>query len=334
MPRKLMKFLILFDNTNLLFFPGQFLSGRVLLELQEDTPALGLHFHVVGEGVVTAKTARQERTYDKENYIDFRMRLLGDADSGPTILSPGIHSFPFKLGLPLGLPSTFLGRHGWIQYYCKCALRENSGLIHKNHQIFIIMNPIDLNIEEPSLAEPFRCEIEPTLGGFACISSGSVKCKIELDRGGYVSGENIVINGYVKNFSKVTIRHCKIVLLETIQYLSRGKIIQTEKRELAQIKFPKIRPNSRDEFVNKKLYVPPLPPTNIRNSNIIRLNYDVYLIIEPKSMEKAIKLQLPIVLATYPFRSTNDVLTNWPDSVLKPDTHYPSSLPVFRPSIP
>ena len=41
MPRKLMKFLILFDNTSLLYFPGQFLSGRVLLELQEDTPALG-----------------------------------------------------------------------------------------------------------------------------------------------------------------------------------------------------------------------------------------------------------------------------------------------------
>jgi hypothetical protein len=36
------------------------------------------------------------------------MRLLGDADSAPTVLSPGIHSFPFKLGLPLGLPSTFV----------------------------------------------------------------------------------------------------------------------------------------------------------------------------------------------------------------------------------
>jgi hypothetical protein len=92
-----------------------------------------------------------------------------------------------------------------------------------------------------------------------------------------VSGENIVINGYVRNFSKVTIRHTKIVLLETIQYMSRGKVIQAEKRELAQLKFPKIRPGSRDEFVNKKLYVPPLPPTNIRNSNIIRLNYDVYV---------------------------------------------------------
>jgi hypothetical protein len=46
------------------------------------------------------------------------------------------------------------------------------------------MNPIDLNIEEPALAEPFRCEIEPSLGGLACIGSGTVKCKIELDRGG------------------------------------------------------------------------------------------------------------------------------------------------------
>lgn len=152
MPRKLLKFLIIFDNSSLLFFPGQFLSGRVLLELQDDTPALGLHFHVIGEGVVRSKSARQERTYDKESYIDFRMRLLGDPDQGPSVLSPGIHSFPFKLGLPLGLPSTFLGRYGWIQYYCKAALREPSGLIHKNHQVFIVMNPIDLNLEQPVLA--------------------------------------------------------------------------------------------------------------------------------------------------------------------------------------
>lgn len=69
---------------------------------------------------------------------------------GPSVLSPGIHSFPFKLGLPLGLPSTFLGKHGWVQYYCKTALREPNGLTHKNQQVFIVMNPIDLNLE-PSI---------------------------------------------------------------------------------------------------------------------------------------------------------------------------------------
>lgn len=39
----------------------------------------GLHFHVVGEGVVRIRTLRQERVYDRENYIDFHMRLLGEA---------------------------------------------------------------------------------------------------------------------------------------------------------------------------------------------------------------------------------------------------------------
>lgn len=38
----------------------------------------GLHFHVIGEGVVRVRSQRAERVYDKENYIDFRMRLLGE----------------------------------------------------------------------------------------------------------------------------------------------------------------------------------------------------------------------------------------------------------------
>lgn len=96
MPRKLLKFLILFDNSSLLYFPGQFLSGRVLLELQDETPALGLQFHVVGEGSVQGS-----HVDDREKYIDFKMRLLGGPSEGEvTVLSPGIHSFPFKLGLP------------------------------------------------------------------------------------------------------------------------------------------------------------------------------------------------------------------------------------------
>ena len=94
---------------------------------------------------------------------------------------------------------------------------------------------------------------------------------------GYVSGETIHINGYVRNYSKVTIRHTKIVLIETINYMSRGKIVQAEKREIASIKGTKIRAGSRDEFTGKKLYIPPLPPTNIRNSNLVQLNYDVYV---------------------------------------------------------
>ena len=82
------------------------------------------------------------------------------AGQAPALLSAGIHSFPFKLGLPLGLPSTFLGKHGWVQFFCKAAIKENGGLVHKNQQVFIVMNPIDLNVEPPVLAVSVGAPVE------------------------------------------------------------------------------------------------------------------------------------------------------------------------------
>ena len=38
----------------------------------------GLLFHVVGEAVVNVNSNRADRQTDKENYIDFRLRLLGE----------------------------------------------------------------------------------------------------------------------------------------------------------------------------------------------------------------------------------------------------------------
>ncbi|XP_039275905.1 WD repeat and FYVE domain-containing protein 3 [Nilaparvata lugens] len=284
----------------------------------------GLHFHVVGEGVVRLRSQRQERVYDRENYIDFRLRLLGEPGQGPVLLSPGIHSFPFKLGLPLGLPSTFLGKHGWVQYFCKAALREPNGLTHKNQQVFIVMNPIDLNLEPTILAQPFRCEIEHKLG-VSCVNSGPVVCRVSLDRGGYVPGETIGITAVVSNQSKVTIKATKAALTETIQYKARGKVLQSETRELASLSRGKIRPGETDEWTNEQLYVPPLPPTNLRGCHLIKIQYDVYFIIDPKSFEKEVKLQLPIMMATYPLRGTEGTLRR------KQGTHYPSTLPIFRP---
>ncbi|XP_063870172.1 arrestin domain-containing protein 17-like isoform X2 [Scylla paramamosain] len=324
MARKLQKFMILFDNPNLLYFPGHFISGRVIVELEEDTSVLGVYFHVVGEGVVRVMDRRQHIYTDKENYIDFRMRLLGEPGQGPILLSPGIHSFPFKLGLPLGLPSTFLGKHGWVQYYCKAALREPNGLTHKNQQVFIVMNPIDLNVEPSILAQPFHCEIEHNLG-MTCLSRGPVSCRVRLDRGGYVPGETISVWARVQNQSKVTIKKTRACLTETIQYMSKSKVVQTETRELSSVARGKVKPSDTDDWKNEQLYVPPLPPTNLRGCHLIRIQYDVFFIIEPNNLEKEIRLQLPIMMATYPYRNSDGTLKK------KRGAQYPDSLPIFRP---
>lgn len=312
MERKLKRFNILLDDESLLYFPGSFLTGKVLLELEENTPAIGLYFHIVGEGVVRLSSQRSKKTLasDRENYIDFRMRLLGDKmekDGAETsslvtsslsssdstddqsgdedsvrkqkimILSPGVHTFPFKLGLPPNLPSTFLGLHGWVQYFCRAVLKEPSGLIHKNQQVFIIINPIDLNCEPVNLQQPFYCEAEERISANKCTSSGSISCRVKLDRGGFVPGENILVSAFVENSSKTSIRKTRAVLTETVEYRAKNKIIQAETRELASVEREKINPKSSDIWKKEVLHIPALPPTNLRGCNLIKIHYDVYV---------------------------------------------------------
>ena len=58
MTRKLLKFLILFDNPTLLYFPGQFVSGRVLVELEDETAVQGMWLCVSLKSLVEVKCNR------------------------------------------------------------------------------------------------------------------------------------------------------------------------------------------------------------------------------------------------------------------------------------
>lgn len=380
MERRLKRFNILLDDESLLYFPGSFLTGKVLLELDESTPATGLYFHIIGEGVVRlgGKKSQKSLSSDRENYIDFRMRLLGDGplttrteldatsdeldsclagaeykapSSAPSslanssgdddddedgsqfsghqqkilVLSPGVHTFPFKLGLPPNLPSTFLGVHGWVQYFCRAVLKEPSGLVHKNQQVFIIINPIDLNAEPVNLQQPFYCEAEERIQSSACSPAGTISCRVRLDRGGFVPGENILVSASIENATKSSIRKTRAILTETVEYRAKNKVIQAETRELASIERGKIGPKSSDVWKKEQLHIPALPPTNLRGCHLIKIRYDVYFQILSKASKKPIKLQLPIVMATYPVRN--------PDGTLKrrKGAAYPDKVPIVRP---
>lgn len=128
------------------------------------------------------------------------------------------------------------------------------------------------------LQKPFKCDIEHRLG-VTCVGGGVVKCTVTLDRSGYVPGESISVTAFVLNDSKITIKSTKAALTETIEYLARDKVIQVEKRELAVIARGKIRAGGTDKWQNESLYVPPLPPTNLRGCHLINIKYDVFVSI-------------------------------------------------------
>ena len=71
-----------------------------------------------------------------------------------------------------------------------------------------------------------------------------------------------------------------IFLFQTIQYITRSKVIETETRELSSVSRGKIRFAETDDWKNEKLFVPPLPPTNLRGCHLIRIQYDVFVSIK------------------------------------------------------
>lgn len=74
----------------------------------------------------------------------------------------------------------------------------------------------------------------------------------------------------------------KASLTETIQYLCRGKVLASETRELANVSRGKIRPGEGEEWLNEQMYVPPLPPTNLRGCHLINVLYHVYVSVGKK----------------------------------------------------
>lgn len=109
----------------------------------------------------------------------------------------------------------------------------------------------------------------------------------------------------IEIIQQVTMKSTKASLTETIQYLCRGKVLASETRELASVSRGKIRPGEGEEWLNEQMYVPPLPPTNLRGCHLINVLYHVYvskntvtIIIITRSMTNASHSSCTNILST------------------------------------
>lgn len=92
----------------------------------------------------------------------------------------------------------------------------------------------------------------------------------------YRISEKYYISIYVTFVSSININRLPA---QTIQYMSRNKVVETELRELASASRGRIPSGGTDEWPDEQLTVPPLPPTNLRGCHVIRIQYDVFVSI-------------------------------------------------------
>jgi len=307
----LVDFQIIFENTLKVFFSGQTLNGRVLVNLSEHKKLSKIKVQLVGRGEVHWTESRREHRRDSrgENYSEeihdhFRatesyLEQEAVVYHGPS-LQAGTHVFPFSFLLPTNLPSSFESKVGQVRYFVKADIVRDWMWNHKVKQHITVNGILDLNLY-PSAKQAGHSRDYKTLCCLCC-KSGPISAVITTNRTGYVPGELIGFNAEVDNQANKEMTGSFLNLVEVVTFKTARKN-KTERRVVAEIRRGRIGPGTSDYWEGVLMRVPALPPTNLAGTcNIIDVQYRLDFHVDPSGMSFDLVVSLPITIGTIPLQ--------------------------------
>jgi len=330
-------FQIIFDNPMKVYFSGQIIYGRVLVNLSESKKMTKIKVQLVGRGEVhwTEEKREQRRDsrgeiYSEEIHEHFRStESYLDQEAvvyhGPS-LQPGTHLFPFSFTLPSNLPSSFETKIGHVRYFVKADIVRDWMWNHKVKQHITVNGILDLNLY-PSAKQAGHTRDYKTLCCFCC-KSGPISAVITTNRTGYVPGELIGFNAEVDNQANREMTGSFLNLVEVVTFKTARKN-KTEQRVVAEIRRGRIAPGDSDLWEGVLMRVPAVPPTNLAGScNIIDVQYKLDFHVDPSGMSFDLVVSLPITIGTIPLMEYIPTLAPPPPYPAKED--YP---PAYAPDV-
>lgn len=65
------------------------------------------------------------------------------------MLPAGRYSYPFRISLAVGLPSSFEGKYGYVRYLASVKIDRPWKFDHEAKAAFTVLSNLDLNLEQP-----------------------------------------------------------------------------------------------------------------------------------------------------------------------------------------
>ena len=157
----------------------------------------------------------------------------------------------------------------------------------------------DLN-HYPQLQQPLNVVNTKTFG-ILMFKSKPLTANLALNKQAFVSGESILVSGFVNNESSTKISHCELKLRKHVQYHAKAKT-RMEVTVVAHLKHPGVEKASETKWNQVALFVPCLPPSGLDGCNIIDTWYTLEIRIVPPGLAFALELHYPVTIGTLPFR--------------------------------
>ncbi|XP_062620954.1 arrestin domain-containing protein 3-like isoform X2 [Saccostrea cucullata] len=309
---KLRAFYIELENPQGVFFAGQIINGRLVVELDAEMKMREISLKFKGQANVhwtesqTVSTGKTTSTVTRhysasEKYFEHTQPLFGKGMGmgDDNRLPPGQHVYPFSFQLPPNLPSSFEGGVGYVRYTIKGTIDKPWKFDHTTKRPFTVNALLDLNTQPNS-----ACGTQNQQSKFLCClccKSGPITGMLKLDRVGYVPGEAITFNAEIQNMtSRVCGTHVKLYMTTVFHATTKSK---TTTSEVARVVHQDIQPGETETWSGDRLVIPPLPPSFLVGCQIIDINYYFELIVDPSGPAIDLHVPLLIIIGTIPLRT-------------------------------
>ncbi|XP_067838934.1 arrestin domain-containing protein 3-like [Heptranchias perlo] len=316
---KVKSFAILYDraadNNVPVYTSGEWVSGRILVEVTAQIEVKALKIHAKGQAYVhwsethsSGSNSSTTRHYTQVvRYFKHKYLLIGiDNSEEVTVIPPGRYEYPFSFVIPQTppLPASFKGPHGNVSYWMTAKLHRPWKLRTKVKEMFTIYDQIDINT--PLLQSPQRDTKEKTLC-CCCCASGPISLNAKIERKGYISGESIQIFAEIENHSSRTVVP-KAAIYKTQTFHAEGRS-RKAKELIINFQGEPVLAGKTESWNAMALQIPPVSPT-LMNCSIIEMEYSLMVCVDiPGTINLTVKL--PIVIGTIPLHPSNSQATNF-----------------------
>ncbi|EAT44770.1 AAEL003869-PA [Aedes aegypti] len=307
---------IRFDNNpNGIFKAGEAASGSISLTLTQPKKVRGICLFITGfaetfwedkvpHGPKNKKTKAQFK--GREDFIAQKSYVVGSETGSPLDLATGTTHYYFRFNIPPSAPTSMEGKYGHVRYLVKVALERPWKYDHNFQLPFTVLAKTDFDENSANMKKPIKMEDQLRFYCWIC-KSAPLMVKATVPKSLYTPGESLEVLLEVHNLSKedvseIIVKFQKVVkflsqvqVIDSTQLYAENKLIKYETIEMQRTSAVARQTNANFE---KHFLVGPITPTEDRQSKILKIGYEIDVLVKPKLSPQRMHLTIPIVIGS------------------------------------
>ncbi|XP_034547451.1 uncharacterized protein LOC117818610 [Notolabrus celidotus] len=278
-------------NKSNIFTSGDYITGEITLELAKECKIESLSVKLKGKAEVQWREhyGKTIVTFHKKvKYFSIKQDVI-QVNQGNNTVGQGSHVYPFTFQIPAqGLPSSFKGSHGKIQYNLEANLSRSMRMDSKAKAEFTLICSGNPNGDALVMAP----QQQATDKKMKLFTSGTVGMDVNIARTGYHQGEGIQVVASIQNRSSREIKP-KYCLYKKYSYFAKGKRKVETKDILKEVGEP--IPPSAGQTVTRTITIPYDTCVSILNCQIIKAEYRLRVYLDVKYASDP-QIKFPIII--------------------------------------